>query len=155
MRNRATVLIIRDGKVLLVLDKGKDDYSMPGGGFKKVGRSKESTIQAGIREATEELKLKTISATRLRFCDHDGKRANHKVCLLVVEGEPHIDPKELDGFIWWDMKQKIKLQGHVEHILKEYKSKGWQRLTIPIPLALSWVIRLPIDQGFLWNSFEG
>ncbi|MDO9333604.1 MAG: NUDIX domain-containing protein [Dehalococcoidales bacterium] len=116
-RYRATALIIRNDKVLLVRDKGRHDYSMPGGGFKP----RESTIQACIREVAEELKMKVISATRLRSCDHEGERAHHKVSLLVVEGIPHIDHKELDGFIWWDMKEKIPLQGHVKSILRKYK----------------------------------
>ena len=120
MRYRATALIIKDDKVLLVKDKGRHDYSMPGGGFK----SKESTIQAAIREVQEELKLRSLSATRLRLCDLEGKRANHKVCLLTVEGEPHIDHKELDGYIWWDMKQKIPVQGHVKYILNKYKNRN-------------------------------
>ena len=68
-RYRATALIIRDNKVLLVRDIGRKAYSMPGGGFKP----KESTIQAGTREVIEELRLKVISATRLRYCDLKGK----------------------------------------------------------------------------------
>jgi 8-oxo-dGTP pyrophosphatase MutT (NUDIX family) len=119
MRYRATALIIRNNKVLLVKDKGRHDYSMPGGGFKP----KESTIQAAIREVQEELKLKATSAKRLRFCDLEGKRANHKVCILAVEGEPRIDHKELSGYLWWDMKQEIPVQGHVKYILKKYGNK--------------------------------
>jgi ADP-ribose pyrophosphatase YjhB (NUDIX family) len=116
---RATALVIRNSKVLLVRDKGRHDYSMPGGGFKPG----ESTIQACIREVEkEELKVKVISATRLRNCDLEGQRAYHKVALLVVEGEPHnIDYKELDEFMWWDMKEKIPLQGHVKYILSKCK----------------------------------
>lgn len=122
-RYRATALVIRDGKVLLVRDKGRLDYSMPGGGFKP----NESTLQACIREIFEELHLKTISATRLRNCDLHGQRANHKVSLLIVDGEPHdIDHKELDGFLWWDMKKKIALQGHVLYILNKYRERNPQ-----------------------------
>ena len=118
-RYRATALIIRDNKVLLVRDRGRKDYSMPGGGFK----TKESTIQACVREVIEELRLKVISAKRLRYCDLKGKRANHKVCMLVVEGNAHMDRKELDSFIWWDMKQNIPLQGHVKYILNKYQNR--------------------------------
>jgi 8-oxo-dGTP pyrophosphatase MutT (NUDIX family) len=119
-RYRATVLIIKDGKVLLVRDKGKRDYSMPGGGFKP----KETTLQAGIREVFEELKLNTTSAERLRYCDFEGQRANHKVCLLKVEGTPRVDSKELEGYIWWDMNEDIPIQGHVKKILFEYKKRN-------------------------------
>lgn len=84
-RYRATVVVIRDDKVLLVRDRGRKDYSMPGCGFKKG----ESTIQAGIREVREELgELTIISAKRLRHCDFKGSRAKHKICQLIVEGEP-------------------------------------------------------------------
>ncbi len=119
-RIRATALVIRDDKILLVRDKHRHDYSMPGGGFK----ANESTIQAGIREVFEELRLRTVSAERLRYCDFDGQRARHKVCLLKVEGTPHIDEKELDGYIWWDMKSDIAAQGHVKKILNEYKKRN-------------------------------
>ncbi len=91
---------------------------MPGGGF----RRGESTIQAGIREVTkEELGgLTVVSAERLRQCDLDGDRAKHKVCQLVIEGEPYIEqPKEIDRVIWWDMKSNLYVQGHVKYILNK------------------------------------
>lgn len=119
-RYRVTSLIIKDGKILLVQDKHRHDYSMPGGGFK----ANESTIQAGIREVFEELRLRAISAERLRYCDFEGQRARHKVCLLKVEGTPHIDTKELEGYIWWDMESNIPTQGHVKKILHEYKKRN-------------------------------
>ncbi len=118
-RYRATALIIKDGKVLLVKDKGRHDYSMPGGGFKHG----ETTIEAGIREIREELRLTPTSATRLRQCDLKGQRAYHKVVLLTTEGEPHINHGELSEYIWWDMEHQIPLQGHVKYILSKYNIK--------------------------------
>lgn len=118
-RYRATVVIIRNNKVLLVRDKGKKDYSMPGGGFKYRG---ESTVEAGIREVSkEELGgLIVISSKRLRQCDFEGRRAKHKVCQLVIEGDPYINqPKEIDRVIWWDMKSDLYIQGHVKYILNK------------------------------------
>jgi ADP-ribose pyrophosphatase YjhB (NUDIX family) len=115
-RYRATVVIFRDDKVLLVRDKGRHDFSLPGGGFKY----NETTIQAGIREVCGEETggTKVLSAERLKYCDLDGKRAYHKVCLLTIEGEPYIKrPREIDKIIWWDMKSKIPVQGHVKYIL--------------------------------------
>ena len=119
-RRRVTSLIIKDGKILLVKDKRRHDYSMPGGGIKR----QENTLIAGIRELYEETKLNTVLAERLRYCDFIGERANHKVCFLVVEGEIHLDNKELDKFIWWDMKSDIPVQGHVKKILIEYKKRN-------------------------------
>ena len=116
-RYRATAVIIRDGKLLLVRDKGRHDFSMPGGGFHKG----ESTIQAGIREVGQELGLKVTSADRIRHCDlPDGDRAYHKVCQLTIQGDPYINqPKEIDMFVWWDMKSELPTQGHVKYILSK------------------------------------
>lgn len=119
-RYRATALIIRDGKILLVRDRHRHAYSMPGGGFKV----NESTIQVAIREIAEELRLKVISAERLHYCDFEGQRAKHKVCLLKVEGTPHINHNELEGYIWWDMKRSVPVQGHVKKILHEYGKRN-------------------------------
>lgn len=112
---RATVVIIDNSKVLLVRDHGKSDFSMPGGGYKKG----ESTIQAGTREVFEELGIKALSVERLRHCDLDGQRAYHKVCKIVVDNEhkPYLKSKEIDKIVWWDMKSKIPVQGHVKYIL--------------------------------------
>lgn len=119
-RYRATALVIRNDKVLLVRDKGIQKYSMPGGEI----NPKETTLMAGIRELYEETKLRTVSAERLRYCDFEGQRAKHKVCLLRVEGNVHINHKELDGYIWWDMKKHTPKQGHVNKILHEYKKRN-------------------------------
>ncbi len=116
-RYRATVVILRDGKILLVRDRGRSDFSLPGGGFKRG----ESTIQAGIREASrEELGGVSVdSAERLRECDFDGQRARHKVVRLTVKGEPYVkQAKEIAEVVWWDMRQPMQVQGHVTRILK-------------------------------------
>jgi ADP-ribose pyrophosphatase YjhB (NUDIX family) len=113
---RATVVILRSGKVLLVRDRGRSDFSLPGGGFKRG----ESTIQAGIREVCqEELEgLTVLSAERLRQCDFHGQRARHKVLRLVVAGEPRIrQHREISEIVWWDMRYPLRVQGHVTHIL--------------------------------------
>jgi len=116
-RYRATAVILDDNKVLLVRDRGKHDYSLPGGGFKR----HESTIQAGAREVAEELGIKVISSKRLKDCDISGKRAFHKVCLIEIDKtyKPYLKSNEIDDFVWWDMKQGLRTQGHVMGILKK------------------------------------
>ncbi len=121
-RYRVSVVIIRDGKLLLVRDTGKYDFSLPGGGFEHG----ETTIQAGIREvADEELgSVKVISAERLpKHWDLDGERAYHKFVRLTIQGEPYIKrPKEIDKVIWWDMKSPLPVQGHVKYILSKIEA---------------------------------
>lgn len=120
---RATAMVIKDGKVLLVRDKGGHDYSMPGGAIENK-RDNSITLSAGIREIFEETKLKAVYAERLFYCDFEGERANHKVCLIKAEGTVDINRAELDAYIWWDMKDDIPTQGHVKKILYEYKKKN-------------------------------
>jgi len=112
-RCRATAVVIEGGKVLLVRDNGKHDFSLPGGGFKRG----ESTQRAAAREVFEELRLKTISSTRLRELDFVGRRASHKVALLVTTGRVHLDRGELDRYLWWDTKEELDVQGHVQRIV--------------------------------------
>jgi len=113
LRSRGTAVVIRHGKVLLVRDKGKHRFSLPGGGI----RENEPAASATGRELYEELGLSPIKITRLRECDFKGTASHHKVCLIEARGEPQLRGHELDKFIWWDMKQSIPVFTHVTQIL--------------------------------------
>jgi 8-oxo-dGTP pyrophosphatase MutT (NUDIX family) len=95
---------------------------MPGGAIENK-RDNGITLAAGIREVFEETKLKAVYAERLFYCDFEGERANHKVCLIKTEGTVDINRAELDAYIWWDMKNDIPVQGHVKKILHDYKER--------------------------------
>ena len=107
--------MIRDGKVLLVRDRGRHRFSLPGGAIKK----SEPTVSAAARELYEELGLTAIKVTRLRECDFKGIVSEHKVCLIQASGEPHLRGHELNKFIWWDMKEPIPTYAHVKNTLKK------------------------------------
>lgn len=113
MRARGTAVVIRNGKVLLVRDKGRHHFSLPGGAIKKG----EPTVSAAARELYEELGLHVIKVTRLRKCDFRGAVSEHKVCLIEASGEPRLRGHELDKFIFWDMKRPIPVYAHVKYIL--------------------------------------
>jgi len=113
LRSRGTAVVIRHGKVLLVRDKGKHQFSLPGGGI----RENEPAASAAGRELFEELGLSPIKITRLRECDFDGSASHHKVCLIEARGEPRLRGNELDKFIWWDMKASVPVFAHVGVIL--------------------------------------
>ena len=54
MRIRGTAVVFRDGKVLLVRDRGKYKFSLPGGGTKR----NEPSISSAVRELYEELGMR-------------------------------------------------------------------------------------------------
>jgi 8-oxo-dGTP pyrophosphatase MutT (NUDIX family) len=114
VRQRGTAVVFRHSRVLLVRDKGKRHFSLPGGGIKKG----EPTLSAAARELYEELGLSAVKITRLRECDFKGSMSLHKVCLVEVAGEPHLRGHELNKYIWWDMKSKVPVYTHVTKILK-------------------------------------
>jgi len=122
MRKRATAVVIRDGKVLLVRDKGLVAFSLPGGEIKRG----EATVSAVARELREESGLNSIKVTRLPGCDYKGSVNLHKVCRVQAEGEPH-PRREVDKFIWWDIKEPITsaVYAHVNSILKRVLEHGF------------------------------
>ncbi|MBI4287788.1 MAG: NUDIX domain-containing protein [Chloroflexi bacterium] len=95
MRARATA-VFRDGNVLLVRDKGKHKFSLPGGGIK----SDEPSIAAAVRELYEELGVRARKAERVFKCDFRGSLSQHKVCIVEAEDSPRLRGEELDKFIW-------------------------------------------------------
>ena len=118
MRQRGTAIVIRNGNLLLVKDKGHHKFSLPGGGI----HESESTVSAAAREIYEELGLHVTGVKRLRECDFRGSLSEHKVCLIEAKGEPYLRGHELDKFIWWDMKTPIPMYSHVTNILKKFMS---------------------------------
>ena len=113
LRARGTAVVTRDGKVLLVRDRGRHRFSLPGGGIK----GNEPAASAAGRELFEELGLSPTKITRMHQCDFKGSASHHKVCLIEARGEPRLRGYELDKFIWWDMKTSISVFAHVGVIL--------------------------------------
>ena len=118
LRKRATAVVIKDGKVLLVRDKGKQKFSLPGGGIHRG----EPTLSAAIRELYEETGLRATKAIRLRDCDYKGSKNEHRVCLIEANGEVRLK-HEIDKFVWWDMKQTLPVYPYVRYILSKVKEK--------------------------------
>lgn len=114
MRIRGTAVVIRDGKVLLVKDRGKHKYSLPGGGRNR----NEPSLAAAARELYEELGMRAIKAQRIFKCDFEGSFSKHEVSLIETNDDPDIR-SELEHFIWWDMKDDIPRYAHVNFIMKK------------------------------------
>ena len=115
MRNRGTAVIFKDGKVLLVRDKGKSRFSLPGGGINR----NEPSVSATAREVYEELGMHVSMVKRLHECDFEGSLSKYNVCLVEANGNPRLKGHELDKFIWWDMKEPVPVYEHVNQILSK------------------------------------
>jgi 8-oxo-dGTP diphosphatase len=96
LRQRATAIVRSDRGVLLVRDRGKSRYSLPGG---KIERN-EIAIAASIRELYEELGMRASKAERLPHCDHEASFNRHIVCLVESGNTPYLVSKELDKCLW-------------------------------------------------------
>jgi 8-oxo-dGTP pyrophosphatase MutT (NUDIX family) len=117
MRARGTAVVFRNGKVLLVRDRGKHRFSLPGGGT----QPNEPSMGAAVRELFEELGMSARKAERVFECDFEGSLSKHKVSLIETDDEPRLRGKELDKFIWWDMKTDVPRYAHVDQILKKLR----------------------------------
>ena len=86
LRNRATVVVIRDGKVLLVRGSSgrSSEYMMPGGGID----DGELPIAAAARELWEETGLRATGIDYLLTYE----TAIHKHVVFRVEAEGEVEP---------------------------------------------------------------
>ena len=110
LRDRATVVVPRDGAVLLVRDVDPT-FSMPGGGIEPG----ESPADAAARELFEETGLRATRTERLFVLETGIHR--HHVFLIEADGEVEMGP-EISEFRWWDGKKTVPTYSHVESILE-------------------------------------
>ena len=111
-RQRATAIVRRDDCVLLVRDKGRTPFMLPGGGIDD-GELPEVAV---VRELLEET---TLTATDVRYLfQHGGKYNRHHVFTVEANGEVDVshDPLVVE-FLWWDGKGDVPVFPHVSEIL--------------------------------------
>ena len=118
-RPRATVIALRDNKVLLVMDKGAKKYSLPGG---RVERG-EPPIAAAARELYEETDL---SCSKIEWLfHHESKSNSHGVFLATPTGDVRLKDGELVRYTWWDGSGKISVYSSVKDILRKARKSGY------------------------------
>ncbi|MBU2647764.1 NUDIX domain-containing protein [bacterium] len=118
-RIRGTGIVVRNGKILLVRDRKKTRFSLPGG---KANRN-EPALAAAIRELYEECHMTAVSAERLPECDYTGSLSSHKVCMLQSPDEPELGSRELSEYRWWDMAADIPRYPHVDFIISRFQTR--------------------------------
>ena len=114
LRERATAVVIRDGRVLLVRGRGRKwgkTYMMPGGGIEPG----ESPMSAASRELREETGLEAKHIEYL--CTWESAIHRHHVFRVDAEGEVDLGP-EVSDFVWWDQKEVLPTFSHVKAILE-------------------------------------
>ena len=117
-RHRATAMVFREGRLLLVRERGAKHWSLPGGGMKKG----EDAVAAAIRELDEETKLVATSATYLFH--YESPSQNHHVCLLEVEGEVELLREEIGDYRWWDGETQLAIIPSAREIIGRVMDKG-------------------------------
>lgn len=117
-RQRATALVINEGKYLLVQEKGDDRYSLPGGGIKRG----EAALTTACRELSVGLGMKDYRAERLFDYASESGFNDHKVVLVFAGGEPRNNHRELKSFRWWDGRERLPLYPHVTSIVGRYEA---------------------------------
>ena len=115
-RDRATAIVVRDGRYLLVRDRGRQTFALPGGGIE----DGESASSAMARELIEETGLRPTSITRL--FTFGGKYNDHVVFRVEADGDVNA-MGEVEGFTWWNGTDDTPVFPHVKGILNT-----WQEL---------------------------
>ena len=117
-RNRATALVFRDGRLLLVRERGAKHWSLPGGGMKKG----EDAVTAATRELHEETKLTATSAAFLFHYESPSQR--HHVCHLEAEGKVELLKDEIGDYRWWDGETELAIIGSATEIIGRVRKVG-------------------------------
>ena len=110
-RKRATVIVRKGNRILLVQERGNRCFGLPGGGIERG----EPSLIAAAREVYEEthLRLSFISYVG----DVDRPTTSHYVFVARAYGEVRLQRKEIATFKWWDGKEDVPLHPHVKQAM--------------------------------------
>jgi len=115
LRDRATAVVRRDDRLLIVRDRGFRHYSLPGGGVNR-GESPEDAV---VRELDEETGLRALSVSPLLRCKTSDVFNTYLVYLVEATGDIHMNRLELGDALWWDGQTRLPFFGYVRHVLRQ------------------------------------
>jgi len=123
----ARIVLVAQGKILLVRHRGNSFYNLPGGGIRK----NEHPEQGALRELFEETKIK-IPRTDYLLGEYEnnfeGKR--DVIFIFVRELETRMEPDigfELSDAQWFDLKNLKNVSAATKTRIEEYR-KGSRNL---------------------------
>ncbi len=108
---RATLIIVRNDRVLLARDDTLDFWSLPGGRIEP-GETDEA---AAARELNEETGLELLSLEYL--LEHESDVRRHRVFRITVNDTEPVPGNEIADLKWWDGREPIKQASSVTPIL--------------------------------------
>lgn len=112
LRRRATAIVTRGKSALLVRDRGRQEFALPGGGVQRG----ELPIYALARELHEETALEATAVTYI--ATHNGKYNRHYVFGVQARGEVDVfRDATVEEFAWWDGASDMPVHPHVTEIL--------------------------------------
>jgi len=130
-RNRATALVLDEGRLLLVRERGAKHWSLPGGGMKKG----EDAVTAAIRELEEETRLVPTSATYL--FTYESPSQHHHVCRLETEGKVELRKEEIGDYRWWDGETELAIIPSATEIIWQAREIGYLAVNNKKPTPVS------------------
>ena len=113
LRDRATCVLIRDGKLLLVAIHTLK-YLLPGGGVDPG----ETIEAAAVRELREETGLVATCTEYL----YEFETASNRHHVFAVEADGPLDEGKIEadgeirGFLWWDMESDVSAYPSVTEV---------------------------------------
>jgi len=122
VRRRATAILIRNDRVLLLREPQDTEFHLPGGGVEQG----ELPISGVARELHEETGL---SASKIEYLfnyyedwGEDGihfSDQDRSVFRIEADGEIRLSP-EIQEYIWWDRATDLRLFKWVKPMLSRY-----------------------------------
>ena len=102
-QSRATAVVERNGRVLLIREKGDERFELPGGLIGYGGH----TLEVALRELRRQTGL---GADRAEYLfDYEGNIRLHKVVRIQAQGVVKLRKWEISEYKWWDRRESIPL----------------------------------------------
>lgn len=118
-RQRATAIVTRGARALLVRDRGRTSFALPGGGVQD-GELPICAVALELREET------ALTATAIAYLgEHSGKYNHHYIFGVAADGNVDVAQDDMvEEFAWWDGASDVPVHPHVREILSAWRDRA-------------------------------